>query len=66
MRGAESEGKIKGRGTTLCEKAVCTWGWRGTRQREAACREGAQGRFVIGEDVRFAHRALNVFDGGAG
>jgi len=26
------QGKIKGRGTTLREKAVCTWGGRGTRR----------------------------------
>lgn len=31
QRGAKVEGKIKGRGTLLREKAVCTWGWRGTR-----------------------------------
>ena len=32
QRGAKVEGKIKGRGTLLREKAVCTWGWRGTRR----------------------------------
>lgn len=32
QRGAKAEGKIKGRGTLLREKAVCTWGWRGTRR----------------------------------
>src|SRR5690606_41849954 len=32
QRGAKAEGKIKGRGTLLREKAVCTWGRRGTRR----------------------------------
>ncbi|WP_199173236.1 hypothetical protein [Pollutimonas subterranea] len=32
QRGAKAEGKIKGRGTSLREKAVCTWGRRGTRR----------------------------------
>ena len=32
QRGAKAEGKIKDRGTLLREKAVCTWGWRGTRR----------------------------------
>jgi len=31
MREAQAEGKIKGRGTSVFEKPVCTWGWRGTR-----------------------------------
>ncbi|MCQ9617948.1 hypothetical protein L1889_15785 [Paenalcaligenes niemegkensis] len=31
QRGAKVEGKIKGRGTLLREKAVCTWGRRDTR-----------------------------------
>lgn len=32
QREAKVEGKIKDRGTLLREKAVCTWGWRGTRR----------------------------------
>ena len=41
QRGAKAEGKIKGRGTSLREKAVCTWGWRGTRRwRHRAARIG--------------------------
>jgi len=40
-RKARAEGKIKGRGTSAREKPVCTWGWRGTRQGAAACRDGA-------------------------
>ena len=31
------QGKIKGRGTPLREKPVCTWGWRGTRLIAAPC-----------------------------
>jgi hypothetical protein len=42
------QGKIKGRGTPLREKPVCTWGWRGTRLGAAACREGVQCRIGIG------------------
>lgn len=40
-RRAKAEGKIKDRGTSLCGKPVCTWGWRGTRQGAAACRRSA-------------------------
>ena len=38
------QGKIKGRGTLAREKAVCTWGGRGTRLRFVACREKRQCR----------------------
>ncbi|MDR0780579.1 MAG: hypothetical protein LBF16_07785 [Pseudomonadales bacterium] len=44
-REAEAEGKIKGRGTDARENPVCTWGWRGTRQRSpraAKVRNAAQ------------------------
>lgn len=61
----KAEGKIKGRGTAFREKAVCTWGWRGTRQREASCREGAQCRFAIGEGACLARSASTRLDGGA-
>lgn len=36
------QGKIKGRGTSLREKPVCTWGWRGTRLIAAPCRVDSQ------------------------
>jgi len=62
--GLEAEGKIKGRGTSWREKAVCTWGWRGTRQGAAACREGAQRRVGIGEVACFARRTALALDGG--
>lgn len=62
-RRAKAEGKIKGRGTGPLENPVCTWGWRGTRQEAAACREGAQCRFGIGESVCFARRTAMVLDG---
>jgi hypothetical protein len=65
MRKAETEGKIKGRGTSLCGKPVCTWGWRGTRQRAAACRQSAQCRIGIGEGACFARPATLGFDEGA-
>ena len=64
-RRAKAEGKIKGRGTGPLENPVCTWGWRGTRQEAAACREGAQCRFGIGESACFARRTAMVLDGDA-
>jgi hypothetical protein len=64
-RRAKAEGKIKGRGTALREKPVCTWGWRGTRLGAAACREGAQCRIGIGERACFARRSAMVLDGAA-
>lgn len=63
QRGAKAEGKIKGRGTWPLGNLVCTWGWRGTRQGAAACREGAQRRIAVGETacfVRWTATALDV------
>ena len=51
------QGKIKGRGTQPLENLVCTWGWRGTRQWTAACRESAQSRIGIGESAYFGRQA---------
>lgn len=59
------QGKIKGRGTSLRGKPVCTWGWRGTRQEAAACREGAQCRIGIGKATCFALSTAPRLDGGA-
>ncbi len=64
-RRAKAEGKIKGRGTGPLENPVCTWGWRGTRQGAAACREGAQCRIGIGESACFARPTAMVLDGDA-
>lgn len=64
-RRAKAEGKIKGHGTSLCGKPVCTWGWRGTRQGAAACRDSAQCRIGIGEGACFARPTTLVLDGGA-
>lgn len=61
----EMQGKIKGRGTLSLEDPVCTWGWRGTRQGAAACREGAQCRIGIGEATCFAISNAPRLDGGA-
>ncbi|MFL6959464.1 hypothetical protein ACJ7C5_16990 [Nocardiopsis yanglingensis] len=61
-RRAKAEGKIKGRGTWPLENLVCTWGWRGTRQGAAACREGVQRRIGVGEAacrVRWTAPALD-------
>ena len=63
-RGAKAEGKIKGRGTWPLGNLVCTWGWRGTRQGAAVCRESAQCRIGIGEGACFARPAALVLDGG--
>jgi hypothetical protein len=62
-RRAKAEGKIKGRGTWPLENPVCTWGGRGTRQEAAACREGAQCRFGIGESACFARWNAPTLDG---
>ncbi|PWD68510.1 hypothetical protein DF213_21715 [Dickeya dianthicola] len=64
-RGAKAEGKIKGRGTWPLGNLVCTWGWRGTRQGAAACRESAQCRIGIGEGACFTRLAALALDGGA-
>lgn len=64
-RRAKAEGKIKGRGTPLREKPVCTWGWSGTRLGAAACREGAQCHIGIGESACFARRSAMILDGAA-
>jgi hypothetical protein len=64
-RRAKAEGKIKGRGTPLREKPVCTWGWRGTRLGTAVCREGAQCRIGIDESVCLARLTAMVLDGAA-
>jgi len=62
-RGAKAEGKIKGRGTQPLENPVCTWGWRGTRQGAAACRESAQYRIGIGEGACLARWTAPLLDG---
>jgi len=58
------QGKIKGRGTSLCENRVCTWGWRGTRLIAAPCREIGQCLVGIGERACFTLRTTPVLDGG--
>ncbi|PPU94027.1 hypothetical protein FZ025_03235 [Xanthomonas hyacinthi] len=63
QRRAKAEGKIKGRGTWPLGNLVCTWGWRGTRQGAAACREGAQRRADTGEVACFARWTAPVLDG---
>lgn len=60
----KTQGKIKGRGTQPLENLVCTWGWRGTRQWTAACRESAQSRIGIGESAYFGRLAALALDGG--
>ncbi|RDS85031.1 hypothetical protein DWU98_03590 [Dyella monticola] len=65
QRRSKAQGKIKGRGTAWREKAVCTWGWRGTHQGVAACREGAQGRIGAREIPCFARRAALDLEGAA-
>lgn len=63
QRRAKAEGKIKGRGTGPLENLVCTWGWRGTRQGVAACRESAQCRIGAGETACFIRWTAMALDG---
>jgi len=63
QRRAKAEGKIKGRGTWPLENRVCTWGWRGTHQGVAACRDGAQCRIRMGEVACFVRWTAPVLDG---
>lgn len=63
QRRAKAEGKIKGRGTWPPENLVCTWGWRGTHQEEAACREGAQRRIGISKIECFVRWTATALDG---
>ncbi|KLP95915.1 hypothetical protein ABF77_17490 [Enterobacter roggenkampii] len=65
QRGAKAEGKIKGRGTQPLENPVCTWGWRGTRQEAAACRESAQCHVGIGESACLVRWTAPILDGAA-
>ncbi|RTA98042.1 hypothetical protein EJ591_04700 [Pseudomonas aeruginosa] len=65
QRRAKAEGKIKGRGTLPLGILVCTWGWRGTRQGVAACREGAQRRIDVGESACFVRWTATALDGAA-
>lgn len=58
------QGKIKGRGTSLPENRVCTWGWRGTRLIAAPCREIGQRLAGIGERACIARWTAPVLDGG--
>lgn len=57
------QGKIKGRGTSLREKRVCTWGGRGTRPVAAPCRVLSQ--CLVGIELRacFFQSATLVLDG---
>lgn len=65
QRRSKAEGKIKGRGTSPLENPVCTWGWRGTRQGVAACREGAQCRVRMSEVACFVRWTATALDGAA-
>jgi len=51
--GFEAEGKIKGRGTSVRENPVCTWGWRYTRLGPASCREHIQTPILVRKFVCF-------------
>lgn len=65
QRGAKAEGKIKGRGTTLREKSVCTWGRRGTHLIAAPCRVVSQSLVGLEKSACFSRLATLVLDGGA-
>jgi len=59
------QGKIKGRGTPLREKSVCTWGERGTRLIAAPCRVVRQCLVGLEKSACFSRSATLVLDGGA-
>ena len=63
MREAGVQGKIEGRGTEVRAKPVCTWGWRGTRQGAASCRQLLQRFDAIGELACFARCGAMALDG---
>lgn len=59
------QGKIKGRGTPLREKLVCTWGERGTRLIAAPCRVVSQCLVTIELRACFTRSATLGLDGDA-
>jgi len=63
MREVGVQGKIKGCGTTVRAKPVCTWGWRGTRQGAASCRQSLQCLTAVGECACFARWGAMALDG---
>ena len=63
MREANAEGKIEGRGTEVRAKSVCTWGWRGTRQGAASCRQLPQRLAGAGNLACFARLGAMALDG---
>ena len=65
QRGVKAEGKIKGRGTTLREMSVCTWGWRGTHLIAAPCRVVSQSLVSLEPSACFSRLAPLVLDGAA-
>jgi hypothetical protein len=57
------QGKIKGRGTSLRAKPVCTWGWHSTRLIAAPCRVVSQCLVSIEESACFACWLATGLDG---
>ena len=57
------QGKIKGRGTPLRAKPVCTWGWRGTRLIAAPCRVKSQRPVGIEESTCPTRWIATALDG---
>ncbi|EHL21972.1 hypothetical protein KYG_15225 [Acidovorax sp. NO-1] len=64
QRRAKAEGKIKGRGTSLTAKLVCTCVGHGTRQGAAPCRAGMQYRIGAAVAACLARWAALPLDGG--
>jgi hypothetical protein len=62
-RRSKAQGKIKGRGTSWREKAVCTWGWHSTHQGAVTCCERAPCYVDCGEGACFARRAVRAWEG---
>ena len=63
QREADGEGKIKGRGTQVRAKPVCTWGGRGTPPGVASCRRWLQDLAAIGYFLCLVRWDALVFDG---
>jgi len=57
------QGKIKGRGTSVRENLVCTWGWRGTRLIAAPCRAIGQRFAGLGKSACWRCSDAMALDG---
>lgn len=59
----EMQGKIKGRGTVVRERPICTWGWRGTLRVAAPCRMYRPCRASLGQSACIPRHSRMALDG---